>query len=104
MEKNFRRRQAVVVCGKLKEVKPRAMDHPETEIVEAGEEIPIHLNRITPVYPLTEGVTQRWIRGLVYRTLRNLGYVEEKLQTPTSNLQRNSKLQTSNSKLHSSEE
>src|SRR6185295_943731 len=42
MEKNFEKGQELVVCGKLKEVKPRAMDHPETEIVEAGEEMPVH--------------------------------------------------------------
>src|SRR6266513_1766264 len=30
MEKNFETGQEVVVCGKLKEIKPRAMDHPET--------------------------------------------------------------------------
>ena len=45
------------------------MDHPETEIVEGGEERFIHLGRITPIYPLTEGLAQRWLRGLIWRTL-----------------------------------
>src|SRR5262249_15312734 len=41
----------------------------ETEVVEPGEEASIHLNRITPVYPLTEGLPQRWLRALISRTL-----------------------------------
>jgi ATP-dependent DNA helicase RecG len=45
------------------------MDHPETEVIEGGEESFIHINRIAPVYPLTEGLPQRWLRGLVWRTL-----------------------------------
>jgi ATP-dependent DNA helicase RecG len=45
------------------------MDHPETEVIEGGEESFIHINRIAPVYPLTEGLPQRWLRGLIWRTL-----------------------------------
>jgi ATP-dependent DNA helicase RecG len=69
MEKYFARGQEVVVFGKLRSLKPRAIDHPETEVVEGGEESSIHLNRLTPVYPLTEGLPQRWLRGLIWRTL-----------------------------------
>ncbi|MGA2865675.1 MAG: ATP-dependent DNA helicase RecG [Verrucomicrobiota bacterium] len=69
LEKYFARGQEVVVFGKLRSLKPRAIDHPETEVVEGGEESSIHLNRITPVYPLTEGLPQRWLRGLIWRTL-----------------------------------
>ncbi len=45
------------------------MDHPETEVIEGGEESFIHINRIAPIYPLTEGLPQRWLRGLIWRTL-----------------------------------
>jgi len=69
MEKYFARGQEVVVFGKLQGLRPRTIDHPETEVVEGGEESGIHLNRITPVYPLTEGLPQRWLRALVWRTL-----------------------------------
>jgi ATP-dependent DNA helicase RecG len=69
MEKYFRAGQEVVVFGRAVSLKPRTMDHPETEVVEAGEESSIHLNRIAPVYPLTEGLPQRWLRALVWRTL-----------------------------------
>jgi ATP-dependent DNA helicase RecG len=69
MENYFAMSDEVFVFGKLKEVKPRTMDHPETEVIEPGEESFIHINRIAPVYPLTEGLPQRWLRGLVWRTL-----------------------------------
>src|SRR5271170_7362847 len=69
MENYFAMGDEVFVFGKLKETKPRTMDHPETEVIEAGEESFIHINRIAPVYPLTEGLPQRWLRGLIWRTL-----------------------------------
>ncbi len=69
MENYFAMGDEVFVFGKLKETKPRTMDHPETEVIEGGEESFIHINRIAPIYPLTEGLPQRWLRGLVWRTL-----------------------------------
>jgi ATP-dependent DNA helicase RecG len=69
MEKYFAVGNEVVVFGKLVSSKPRTIDHPETEVVETGEESFIHLSRITPIYPLTEGVPQRWLRALIWRTL-----------------------------------
>ncbi|HEX5400111.1 MAG TPA: ATP-dependent DNA helicase RecG [Verrucomicrobiae bacterium] len=69
MEKYFAVGDEVFVFGKLVETKPRTMDHPETEVIEGGEEGFIHINCIAPVYPLTEGLPQRWLRGLIWRTL-----------------------------------
>ena len=69
MEKYFEMGDEVFVFGKLSETKPRVMTHPETEVIEGGEESFIHINRIAPVYPLTEGLPQRWLRGLIWRTL-----------------------------------
>ena len=69
MEKYFAMGDEVFVYGKLSENKPRMMTHPETEVIEGGEEGFIHINRIAPVYPLTEGLPQRWLRGLIWRTL-----------------------------------
>jgi ATP-dependent DNA helicase RecG len=69
MEKYFAVGDEVFVFGKLVETKPRTMDHPESEVIEGGEESFIHINRIVPIYPLTEGLPQRWLRGLVWRTL-----------------------------------
>jgi len=69
MEKYFAVGDEVFVFGKLVETKPRTMDHPETEVIEGGEESFIHINRLVPIYPLTEGLPQRWLRGLIWRTL-----------------------------------
>ena len=69
MENYFAPGDEVLVFGKLGSLKPRAIDHPETEVIEAGEESFIHLNRLTPIYPLTEGIAQRWLRALIWRTL-----------------------------------
>jgi ATP-dependent DNA helicase RecG len=64
--------QKLIVFGKPKErVKKFYIDHPEFEIVE-GEELSIHVNRITPIYRLTEGITQRMYRAAVYRALEEL--------------------------------
>jgi len=72
MEKYFEVGDEVFVFGKLTSLKPRTIDHPETEVVESGEEDFIHLNRLAPVYPLTEGLPQRWLRGLIWRTLNRV--------------------------------
>jgi ATP-dependent DNA helicase RecG len=72
LEKYFHVDDEVVVYGKPQSLKPRTIDHPETEVIEGGEENFIHFNRITPVYPLTEGLPQRWLRGLIWRTLERL--------------------------------
>ena len=73
MQNYFAMGDEVFVYGKLSETKPRVMTHPETEVIEGGEESFIHLNRIAPVYPLTEGLPQRWLRGLIWRTLEKFG-------------------------------
>ena len=69
MENYFEVGDEVVVFGRPLSLKPRTMDHPETEVIEGGEESFIHFSRIVPVYPLTEGLPQRWLRGLIFRTL-----------------------------------
>jgi len=68
MEKYFKVGDEVVVYGKPNSLKPRTIDHPETEVIEALENS-VHLNRIAPIYPLTEGLPQRWLRSLIWRTL-----------------------------------
>jgi ATP-dependent DNA helicase RecG len=73
MEKNFAVGDEVFVFGKVLQVKPRTMDHPETEIIEGGEESSIHLNRVAPIYPLTEGLPQRWLRSKVWQALELYG-------------------------------
>ena len=62
--------QRIVVFGKPRQRGQRiCMEHPEFEIIENDEEISIHFRRITPIYPATEGLSQRVLRGLIHRLL-----------------------------------
>ncbi len=82
MERYFAKGDEVIVYGRPLGLKPRTMDHPETEVIDPGEERFIHFNRITPVYPLTEGLPQRWLRGLIWRSLESFGALVVDRWTP----------------------
>ncbi|HEX4653813.1 MAG TPA: ATP-dependent DNA helicase RecG [Candidatus Udaeobacter sp.] len=65
--------QRIVVFGKPRlRGKRICIDHPEFEVIENDEEISIHFRRIAPIYPATEGLSQRVLRGLVYKVLNEL--------------------------------
>jgi ATP-dependent DNA helicase RecG len=65
--------QRLVVYGKPRLRKNRiCMEHPEFEVIENDDEISIHFRRITPIYPATEGLSQRVFRGLIFKALENL--------------------------------
>jgi ATP-dependent DNA helicase RecG len=65
--------QQLVVFGKPRMRGKRiCMDHPEFEVIENDDEQSIHLRRITPIYPATEGLSQRVLRSIVYRILQEL--------------------------------
>ena len=65
--------QQVVVFGKPRLRGNRiCMEHPEFEVIENDEEISIHFRRITPIYPATEGLSQRVLRSTIYRLLNEL--------------------------------
>lgn len=69
MERYFAVGDEVVAYGKVLPSRPLTIDHPETEVLSGAEEPSVHLNRIVPVYPLTEGLSQRWLRSLLFRAL-----------------------------------
>ena len=67
--------QRLVVFGKPRlRGKRICMDHPEFEVIENDEEISIHFRRITPIYPATEGISQRVLRSIIYRLLNEISY------------------------------
>jgi ATP-dependent DNA helicase RecG len=74
--------QQLVVFGKPKlRGKRLCMDHPEFEVIENDPaEAGIHFRRITPIYPATEGLSQRVLRSIIYRLLGDLS--DESLETP----------------------
>ena len=61
-----------LVFGKPSLKRGILIDQPELELIEEGGQHEIHMNRIVPIYPLTQGVTQRWLRELMWNTLQGL--------------------------------
>src|SRR3954469_12180744 len=65
--------QRLVVFGKPRLRKNRmCMEHPDFEVIENDDEISVHFRRITPIYPATEGLSQRVFRGLIFHALEHL--------------------------------
>jgi len=69
MDDYFAVNREFVVFGKAESLRPRTIDHPETELVEPEDDEFIHVNRLAPIHPLTEGLTARVMRTLVWRAL-----------------------------------
>ena len=76
MSKVFAADQVVVLYGKPKlSGKRLVMDHPEYEIIEEdfdGALASPHLERITPIYPLSSGISQLVLRGTTYQILEQI--------------------------------
>ena len=65
--------QRLVVFGKPRlRGKRLCMEHPEFEVIENDDEMSVHFRRITPIYPATEGLSQRVFRGMIFQALENL--------------------------------
>lgn len=66
LKKTFEAGQQTVFHGKVENYEGRLqMANPEFEIVEAGDEGSVHVGRIVPIYPLTEGLFQRSLRVIL---------------------------------------
>lgn len=69
--------------GKTESLRPRTFEHPETEFIEPGDDEFIHVNRIVPIHPLTEGLTARVLRGLIWRALEKFeSHIAEPAASP----------------------
>lgn len=75
LERLFSVGDDLLVCGRVKALKPRTMDHPETEKIVSGEEERIHVDRWVPVYPSTEGLTQRILRTLTWQAVSEFAHL-----------------------------
>ncbi len=64
----------LVVFGLPKESGRRVViDHPDFEIVESGQTASeAHMGRIVPIYPLSNGVNQKSLRGLLHALLMSV--------------------------------
>ncbi|HYF35483.1 MAG TPA: ATP-dependent DNA helicase RecG, partial [Prosthecobacter sp.] len=74
MSRAFAEGQELIVYGRIKELKGRLfMDHPEYEIMGGEDEaVQIHTGRITPIYRLRGGVTQKALRTAAWFVLQVL--------------------------------
>lgn len=66
LEKFYSVGNEVLAYGRPNSLRPRTMDHPDAEKIEAGEDGSVHFGRIVPVYPLTEGMPQRTLRWIIW--------------------------------------
>ena len=81
--------QRIVIFGRPRfRGKLLCIEHPEFEILEEDADASLNLERIVPVYPATEGMTQRAFRKLVYSLLTHLEPVMDLLPTGLSTLGR----------------
>ncbi len=69
MEEYYVTGREFLAFGKTESLRPRTFEHPETELLETDDDEFIHVNRIVPIHPLTEGITARVMRTLIWRAL-----------------------------------
>jgi len=78
--------QEMIVYGRVKEWKGRlSIDHPEYEVLDDDEATTVHTGRITPVYRLRAGVTQKTLRTATWHVVQALAddFVGDVLPTPS---------------------
>jgi ATP-dependent DNA helicase RecG len=73
MRQRYRPGQRVIVTGEIR-INPYAgqrkeVHHPDLEHLDANEREPLHVGRIVPVYPATEGLHQKTLRTVLKRVV-----------------------------------
>lgn len=91
MEKRFQKGQEIILSGVVK-FPYRGfyleMENPEYEILSDDEDSLIHTGRIVPVYRVTEGLSSRQLRTIIYNSLKaHLNEIKDPL--PQEILKRN---------------
>ncbi|MBI3324627.1 MAG: ATP-dependent DNA helicase RecG [Candidatus Omnitrophica bacterium] len=62
--------EELIVYGRREAGRRAQMIHPEIERLDSDfNEAQLHIGRIVPIYPLTQGLGQRWLRRTVHRVL-----------------------------------
>lgn len=72
MRDRFEDGQKILVFGKVEFYRSWKIANPEYEILGDEAEDSIHTGRIVPIYTLTEGISQRVLRSLLYSAVQNL--------------------------------
>jgi ATP-dependent DNA helicase RecG len=73
MRQRYRPGQRVIVTGEMR-INPygghrKEVHHPDLEPIDADEREPLHVGRIVPVYPATEGLHQKTLRTVLKRVV-----------------------------------
>lgn len=72
----------IILYGRVEHYDRLQMVHPEYEIIEGDEKDSVNIGRIVPVYALTQQLTQKYLRGLVFKAVtKHARYLAEKLPT-----------------------
>jgi ATP-dependent DNA helicase RecG len=73
MRQRYRTGQRVIVTGEIRaspyNLHRKELHHPDIEVVEDDEQEPLHVGRVVPVYPATEGLQQKTIRAVLKRVV-----------------------------------
>jgi len=73
MRQRYRTGQHVIVTGEVRvspyNLRRKEVHHPDVEVIEDNEQEPLHVGRIVPVYPATEGLQQKTIRAVLKRVV-----------------------------------
>lgn len=74
----------ILLSGKLssKSIKPELLG-PEYEVVKINN---INLGKIIPIYPLTEGITIKWLRARFDQLIRSINNIEDLNETLPKNI------------------
>lgn len=71
MKDRFKKKDKIILTGKIElgYYGQKEMKNSEYEIIQDDETLALNTGRIVPIYPLTEGISQRMLRGLVKSSL-----------------------------------
>jgi ATP-dependent DNA helicase RecG len=72
LDKTFNVKDSVILSGKVEFYKRLQLSSPEYEILNGEEDETIHTGRIVPIYPLTDGLSQKTLRTLIFRLLQEV--------------------------------
>lgn len=84
LRKCFKIGEEIILYGKVEKFKNLQITHPDYEILKKGEDLPdtMGMGRIVPIYPLTQDVTQKYLRSLVSKALEgNANLLKEVIPT-----------------------
>ena len=68
----FRPGSRALFTGRAGRYQGLALQNPDYEMLTGGDEDRLHTGRLAPIYPLTERITQRMLRGWIHAALAEL--------------------------------